>query len=436
MTKQSSKKPKRKRDRPLKRLASLADRCKIDNLEYYFGRASRAEPKILETEEIFYAVAAECEVIAYTILSPDDWCLVNQKQRINRYEPIIEKKFIEKYPQIHGRVRIIYKRSGGWNDPNGRYVPIFKGAKARYLSLDSVLKQSFRKDGIAVNRKSTTTLNGIAQEHFDIKKAREAAIAARNDMDSRAPERLHIIRFSSWEGFKKARKYKLHMITGRVMEVNGIPTLYVVQSARGRDITHNKSVRTALLEVNPDVVELADVDRLGREYWEAAYNSFGAMRIRVEFKDPDWVPDMHLRPATTKIDRQTEALNDVCVVHINDIDKSKVRKKYLLESLRRVRNHYLIKKEKLVLLGIHPRKLQQKVIGPFGNAFSEIVQIAIGSAQSFILIRPNHASLTNRRPPPSTRSPVTKCSPPLGHLAGSCGPLSRMRPSCRRRDLK
>jgi len=417
--KQCSRKPKRKRDRPLKRLASFADSLGKYDLDYYFDRASVAEPKLLETYEIFFAIVAECEAIAYTILAPDDWCHVNQKQRTNRFAPIIENKFLARYPQLWGRVRIIYKRSGGWNDLNGRYVPVFKGAKACFRSLDAVLKQSFRKDGIKVARKSTTTLNEIAKEHFKIKKGREAAIAARNGMRIHVAKRLRIIRFSSWEGFKKARKYKLRMITGRVIEANGIPTLYVVQSARSRDMTHNKSVRTALLEVTPDVVELADVDRLGREYWEAAYNSFEAMGIRVTLKDPDWVPDMHLRPATTKIDRQTAALNNACMVHIKDIDKSKIRNKYLLESLRRVGNHYLIRKEKLALLGIHPTKPQVKVIGKFGNAFSEIVQISICSTRSFILSVANAPLLTNRRAPPFARSPVTKYSPPLGTWRGA-----------------
>ena len=32
------------------------------------------------------------------------------------------------------------------------------------------------------------------------------------------------------------------------------------------------------------------------------------MGFGVTFKDPKWLPDMHLRPATTKIDCQTEAL--------------------------------------------------------------------------------------------------------------------------------
>jgi hypothetical protein len=201
-------------------------------------------------------------------------------------------------------------------------------------------------------------------------------------------------------------------------------------------ITHTKSVRRALLKINPDFVQLADVDRLGREYWKAALNSFKAMGIRVTLKDPDWVPDMHLRPATTKIDRQTAALNNACVVHIKDIDKSKIRNKYLLESLRRVGNHYLIRKEKLALLGIHPTKPQVKVIGKFGNAFSEIVQISICSKRSFILSVANAPLLTNRRVPPSARGAGDQILAPLGHLAGSCGPLSRMRPSCRRRDLK
>jgi hypothetical protein len=147
------------------------------------------------------------------------------------------------------------------------------------------------------------------------------------------------------------------------------------------------------------------VDRLGREYWEAAYNSFEAMGIRVEFKDPDWVPDLHLRPATTKIDQQTEALKeDVCVIHVKHIDKSKL-KKQLLESLRRVQDHYLIKKGKLALLGIDVTKLIKREIGHFGNAFSEIVQIAIGSTQSFIhLTQPRLPD--ERRAPPSARSPV------------------------------
>jgi hypothetical protein len=123
---------------------------------------------------------------------------------------------------------------------------------------------------------------------------------------------------------------------------------------------------------------------------------------------------MHLRPGTTKIDRQTKGLDGVCVVHFKDIDRWKLRTKYRLESLRRVRNHYLIRKEKLVLLGAHPKQLQQKVIGTFGNAFSEIVQMAIGSTQSYILICRN-----GRTAPPSTRRPGTKCSPPLRTKPGA-----------------
>jgi hypothetical protein len=57
----------------------------------------------------------------------------------------------------------------------------------------------------------------------------------------------------------------------------------------------------------------------------------------------------------------------------------------MLSALRRVKNHFLIRKTKLALLGIDVTKLTKREIGQFGNAFSEIVQIAIGSTQSFIL---------------------------------------------------
>lgn len=394
VTSASPPKRKRKRFRLLQRLASFAEWRGQYDLAYYFGRGSRAEPRLLGTIEIFSTVAAECEAIAYTIRPPRQ---VNQEQRINRFAPIIEMRFLEKYPQLEGRVEIVYKRSGGWNDPNGRYVPIFKDATTHGRMLESVLRQALRKDEIKVPRKSTTTLNEIAQEHAKIKKARDHANAARNDEHPLALERLCIIRFSSWDGLKKARKFKPQIVTGRVIDVGGVPTLYVVQSARERDITHNKSVRTALLTVNPAVVQLADVDRLGREYWEAAYNSFEAMGIGVKFKDPNWLPDMHLRRSTTKIDQQTKALDGVCVVHIKDIDRSKIRSKDVRDSLRRVRSHVLIKREKLALLGLHPMKLQQRGIGKFGNAFSEIVQTAIGSRQSFILVSRKSVPRTGRK---------------------------------------
>jgi hypothetical protein len=121
-----------------------------------------------------------------------------------------------------------------------------KGAMARMRSLGSVLKQPLYKDGIKVARKSTTTLNNVAQDHFKIKKARDEAIAARNAPDCPVLNSLRVIRFSSWEGVKKARKRKRDIITGRVIDENGVPTLHVVQSALERDITHNKSVRRAI----------------------------------------------------------------------------------------------------------------------------------------------------------------------------------------------
>lgn len=226
---------------------------------------------------------------------------------------------------------------------------------------------------------------------------------------------LHIIRFSSWAGVENARAFKPNIVTGRVDEIDGIPTLYVVQSARERDITHNKRVRAALLMLNPDVVQLADVDRLGREYWKAAYNSFRAMGIEVELKDPEWVPDMHLRRGTTKIDELTKAFDGVCVVHVKDIDRSKIKNKDLVAPLRRVRNHFLIKKEKLVLLGLRRRDMQERVIGRFGNSFSEIVQIAIGSRRSYILTG-GKTSLTERQALSSSCSQVSKYSLPTRAL--------------------
>jgi hypothetical protein len=407
LSKTSSQTRKRIRFRPLQKLASLSDRRKIDDLAYYLGPASRAEPKILETTEIFFAVAAECEAIAHELLPPDDWCLVSQEQRTNKFAPIIQKKLLERYPQLEGRVRIVYKRSGGWFDPNGRYVPIFEGASSHSRLLSGVLKQTFRKDGIDIPRRSTTCLNDVARDHAIIKKARKQVIAARIDAHSPVLKRLRIIRFSSWAGVENARQFKPYIVTGHVINLARIPTLYVVQSARQRDITHNKRVRAALLMLNPDVVQLADVDRLGREYWKAAYNSFRAMGIRVEFKDPEWVPDMHLRRGKTKIDHQTEALDGVCVVHVKDIDRSKIKDKDLLAFLRRVQNHFLIKKEKLILLGLRPWEFEERVIGRFGNAFSEIVQIANCSRRSYILTR-SSASLTARKGPSSTRSQVSK----------------------------
>jgi hypothetical protein len=170
LSKTSSQKRKRIRVRPLQKLASLADRREIDDLAYYLGPASRSEAKILETIEVFCAVAAECEVIAHELLPPDEWCLVNQEQRAKRYAPIIQKKLLERYPQLQGKVRIVYKRSGGWNDPNGRYVPIFEGASSHSRSLSGVLKQTFRKDGIDIPRRSTTCLKEVARDHAILKK--------------------------------------------------------------------------------------------------------------------------------------------------------------------------------------------------------------------------------------------------------------------------
>jgi hypothetical protein len=110
-----------------------------------------------------------------------------------------------------------------------------------------------------------------------------------------------------------------------------------------------------------------------------------AIAIRVSLKDQEWLPDMQLRRGTTKIDRLTKALDGVCLVHIKDIDRSKIENKALLASLRRVGNHFLVRKEKLVLLGVHLKDLQQRVIGKFGNAFSVTAQIAISSRRSYIL---------------------------------------------------
>jgi hypothetical protein len=194
---------------------------------------------------------------------------------------------------------------------------------------------------------------------------------------------MRIIRYSNWQGLKNARKRNPRIWNGRVIDVKGMRTLFVVHSARKGDITHNKSVRRALRRVIPDVVHFADVDRLGREYWESAYRSFEALGIRVEFNDPDWVPDMHLRPSTTKIDKQTAALTDeVCLVHKSAIDGSKIKKK-LLDSLRRIRDHFLVKQQNLALLGVDLTALTPRLIDQFGNACSEIVQIAISSVQSF-----------------------------------------------------
>jgi hypothetical protein len=80
LSKTAPKKSKRKRIRPLQKLHSFAEwrgKNKNYDLFYYFGPASRVEPKLLETEVVFLTVAAECEEIAYTILSPDEWRFVN-----------------------------------------------------------------------------------------------------------------------------------------------------------------------------------------------------------------------------------------------------------------------------------------------------------------------------------------------------------------------
>jgi hypothetical protein len=310
--------PKRQREekfRPLQGLASFADWLGEYDLEHYFDLASWAEPNIFETTEIFSAVAAECHAIAYKIYPRYMWRYIEQERRTNEFAPRIEDDFLARHPQLRGRVRIVYKRCGGIFDPRGRFTPIFKGAKRRGRTLHSVLKQTLYKDGIEVARKSTTNLNAIALDHFEIKKQR----AKIPDWVGRVLIRLRIIRYSNWQGLKNAHKQNPRLWNGRVIDTEGVPTLCVVHSARKADVTHNKSVRRALRKINPDVVEFADVDRLGREYWEAARNSFEAMGMRVEFKDEGWRPDMHLRPATTKIDRQNQALkDDVCVVQIQN----------------------------------------------------------------------------------------------------------------------
>ena len=156
--------PKRQREekfRPLQGLTSFADCLGEYDLDHYFDLASWVEPNIFETMEIFSAVAAECHAIAYKIYSRYMWRYLNQKER-KEFAPRIEAEFLTRYPQLRGRVRIVYKRCGGIFDPRGRFIPIFKGAESRGRILDSVLKQTLYKDGIEVARKSTTNLNAIA----------------------------------------------------------------------------------------------------------------------------------------------------------------------------------------------------------------------------------------------------------------------------------
>lgn len=387
MSKPASKKRNRD-DFPLQGLTRTFDEYRgKQDLDHYFNLAW-LEPRIFETSEIFSATAAECQAIAFKLFDRWMWRCFNQKERTEMQQRI-EEELIKKFPELSGRVSVAYKRCGGFLEPRGRYIPIFKGATSRGRSLDYILKKTLHNDRIEVARKSTTTLNQVAIDHSEIKKKRE--IPPQPTLHEilsheRNLVRLRIVRYSNSQGFKKARKRNPKIQLGRVVTVKGIPTLFVIQSARKRDISHNKSVRRALKETNPDVVEFTNVDRLGREYWESAFRSFEALGIRVEFNDPHRVPDMHLRPANTKIDKQTAALTDeVCLVHKTAIDRSKI-KKDLLGSLRRIKDHFLIKLQKLPLIGVDPTILTQRLIGKFGNAFSEIVQIAISSTQSFIFV--------------------------------------------------
>jgi hypothetical protein len=299
------------------------------DLKYYFDQARLAEPKIFETVEIFSATAAECEAIAHKTFARWQWRFINEKER-REFAWRIEEGLLKKFRDLRGYVSVVYKRCGGIFDTGGRYIPIFKGATSRGRSLDYVLKQTLYNDGIEVARKSATTLNEIVLDHAQIKKQR--AIPPQPTLhealfNERILTQLRIVRYSNWQGLKNARKSNPQIWNGRVIARKGMPTLFVVHSARKGDITHNKSVRKALKEMNPDVVVFADVDRLGREYWESAYQSFENLGFRVEFNDPDWAPDMHLRPATTKIDQQTAALTDeVCLLHKSAIDTKKINR--------------------------------------------------------------------------------------------------------------
>jgi hypothetical protein len=77
-------------------------------------------------------------------------------------------------------------------------------------------------------------LDAIALDHFDIKTQR-----------AKIPDCVSC-----------ARKQNPRLWNGRVIDIDVVPTLRVVHSARKGDITHNKSVR----KINPDVVEFADGD--------------------------------------------------------------------------------------------------------------------------------------------------------------------------------
>jgi type I site-specific restriction-modification system R (restriction) subunit len=328
-------------------------------------------------------IAAECQDIAIKTFPRWGWRYFNQEERRD-LEKEIEEELIARFPDLRGYVNVVYKRCGGIFDPRGRFIPIFKGATSRSRSLDYLLKQTLYKDGIEVARKSTTTLDAIAFDHSEIKQQKEASAVS----DNRVLTRLRIIRYSNWQGLQNARERNPRIWNGRIIDRNGMPTLFVVHSARKGDITHNKSVRRALRKLLPDVVHFANVDRLGREYYESAERSFKALGIRVEYIEQDSEPDLHLRPARTKIDQQTKALtDDVCLVHKSAIDTSRVQA-HLLDGLRRVKDHFLTTKRNLAVLGVDLAALTPKLIGRFGNAFSEIVQIAISSTQSFVFATP------------------------------------------------
>jgi hypothetical protein len=219
LTKAPSTRPKRERDRLRKGLARFVNWLGKYDLDYYFDIAL-IEPNVLETFDIISAVTAECEVIAHRLYPRAMWCFVDQEGR-KEYAPHIEEEFLNKYPQLRGRVNIVYRRCGGPREPRGRFVPIFKGAERRGRSLEGVLKHCLHEDNIEVARKSTTTLNVIAEEQLEIKhqKAAENARNAEDDSHIHVLKHLRIIRYSNWQGFKNAKENNPSLMNGRIVDI-------------------------------------------------------------------------------------------------------------------------------------------------------------------------------------------------------------------------